>query len=156
MNDTATTLETLLTAELETLEALSTALEQEHSALLGNQPADLEAATTAKNAAVEQHRLQQAQRLTWMAQLGLPADMALSELVAHCDAERNAGDLQHRLASLARACQDNNRRNGGLIVRLQEHARSALDVLRREDSADIYSLSGAREHHSDSRTLGKA
>lgn len=156
MNDTATTLEALLNAELNTLEALSTALEQEHTALLGNQPVDVESATAVKNAAVEQHRQQQAQRLTWMAQMGFPTDLALSELVARCGAETRAGDLQQRLASLARSCQDNNRRNGGLIVRLQEHARSALDVLRREDSTDIYSLSGAREHHSDSRTLGKA
>jgi flagellar biosynthesis/type III secretory pathway chaperone len=75
---------------------------------------------------------------------------------------RSTGDdstslqLQEQLASLAANCQDSNRRNGVLIVRLQERTRGALDVLRRDDSTDLYSLSGAREHHSDGRTLGKA
>ncbi len=156
MNDAATTLRSLLTAELDSLKAVETTLEQEHDALLDSNPASLEAATTAKNAAVEQHRRQQTERLNWMTRQGFPGDLPLSELLTRCGADESAGPVVEQLTRLAQQCQDSNRRNGGLIMRLQEHARGALDVLRREDSSDVYSLSGAREHRSDSRTLGKA
>lgn len=156
MSNGANTLAALLTAELSSLKAVESTLDQEHDALLDSNPASLEAATLAKNAAVEQHRQQQTERLNWMTQQGFPADLALSELLARCSADENVGALAEQLTSLAQQCQDSNRRNGGLIMRLQEHARGALDVLRREDSSDVYSLSGAREHRSDSRTLGKA
>jgi len=147
----------LLTAELDTLRALEESLEAEHQALITSNVEDLELATTRKNAAVAAHRAQQEQRLGWMRGLGLSADSPLADLVDHFGGNEADKRLQDELASLAAHCQDNNRRNGGLILRLQERTRGALDVLRQEDAgADLYSLSGSREHQSDGRTLGKA
>ncbi|WOJ93280.1 flagellar protein FlgN [Congregibacter variabilis] len=147
----------LLKAELSTLTALEQALDAEHQALVNNQVEELERATTTKNAAVAAHRAQQERRIGWMHGLGLSPDSPLGDLVSHCGDNATDIDLQNQLISLATQCQESNRRNGGLILRLQDRTRGALDVLRREDGGpDLYSLSGSREHQSDSRTLGKA
>ncbi|MFT4768999.1 MAG: flagellar biosynthesis/type III secretory pathway chaperone [Glaciecola sp.] len=159
MNTNSGQLTPLLTAELSTLQTLETALDAEYQALISNKVDDLERATVAKNAAVAAHRAQQDQRIGWMQGLGLGLrpDSPLGDLVSHCGGNKADIDLQNQLISLATLCQDNNRRNGGLILRLQGRTRGALDVLRREDGGpDLYSLSGSREHQSDSRTLGKA
>ncbi|MEM1187713.1 MAG: flagellar protein FlgN [Pseudomonadota bacterium] len=146
----------MLEAELATLTALSTALDAEYDALIANDPQALESATRSKAERVDAHRAQQQKRISWLTARGLPPETSLKQLVLLAGDDERVADLQVRLAALASSCQQNNRRNGGLIVRLQERARGALDVLRRDDGGDLYSLSGAREHQSDSRTLGKA
>lgn len=147
----------LLKAELDTLESLNTALTAEYEALVGNNVEDLERATATKNQAISAHQIQQKQRLSWMHGLGLTVDSSLGDLVRHCGNDETDIRLQEELANLATQCQESNRRNGGLIHRLQERTRGALDVLRHEEgSPNLYSLSGSREHQSDSRTLGKA
>ncbi|EAQ98468.1 flagella synthesis protein FlgN [Congregibacter litoralis] len=157
MSAGSTQLTPLLTAELRTLRSLEAALDAEYQALVDNSVDALESATAQKNLAVTAHREQQEQRLSWMHGLGLGADSSLAELVEHCGGSPQDAELQDTLAALAAECQENNRRNGGLILRLQDRTRGALDVLRREDGGpDLYSLSGSREHQSDSRTLGKA
>lgn len=150
-------LQPLLDAELTTLQSLAAALDAEHDALLSADVRALETATAAKNSAIEAHRQQQSLRVSWMQRAQLPPDTPLRELVRSAGDDPGSLRLQEQLATLAADCQDSNRRNGVLIVRLQERTRGALDVLRRDDSAtDLYSLSGAREHHNDGRTLGKA
>jgi len=147
----------LLSDELATLRALAAALDSEHNALLSSDVGALEAATTAKNTAIHAHQAQQSERLAWMQARQLSADLPPRELVRVTGDAPEALRLQAQLAELAASCQDSNRRNGVLIVRLQERTRGALEVLRKEDTGtDLYSLSGAREHRSDSRTLGKA
>jgi flagellar biosynthesis/type III secretory pathway chaperone len=155
----------LLEAELTTLQSLADALEAEHRALVDGEVPGIEAATAVKAAAAEAHQAQQRQRLEWMRAAGLEDKAPLAESVARLKAGgepalASAGDLaavQGRLAELATRCQARNRHNGALILRLQERARGALDVLRGADTrGDIYSLSGAREPSADSRSLGKA
>lgn len=157
MSDHAAQLQSLLAAELGTLKTLKAALYSEHQALLASDVELLERATASKNDAVKAHSGQQQQRITWMTALGISAESSLGDLVRQCGNEASNAALQAELAELASDCHKSNRLNGGLIIRLQERARGALDVLRRDDSGpDLYSLSGSREHHSDSRTLGKA
>ncbi len=146
----------LFEAELATLEQLRDALDAEYEALIANNPEALETATRAKAERIDAHRSQQQKRLSWQTSAGLALDTTLKQLVHLSGDDEAAADLQSRLAALASECQQNNRRNGGLIARLQERTRGALDVLRRDSGGDLYSLSGAREHQSDSRTLGKA
>ena len=146
----------LLKAEHETLSALYDALSAEYKALVAADVDTLEATTLAKNRCLEAHSAQQQKRLEWMAALGFPPDSRLTDLVQRAGEGQDLIDLRQRLATLAQECQDANRRNGGLIVRLQDRTRGALDILRREERSDLYSLSGAREHKSDGRTLGKA
>jgi flagellar biosynthesis/type III secretory pathway chaperone len=149
-------LRSFLEAEHETLQALAAALAAEHEALISRDVGTLEATTATKNRCIEAHSAQQQKRLGWMQDLGLAADTALSDLVSRAGGDADLADLRARLATLAQDCQDANRRNGGLILRLQERTRDALDVLRREERSDLYSLSGAHERKSDGRTLGKA
>jgi len=150
-------LKDLIEAELATLTRVSQTLADEHDALVGGDAETLERATAAKAAAIEAHSAQQQERLQLMAASGYSAETPLSEVVQAIAVEdSDLGAARDRLAELADACQSANRRNGGLIIRLQERARSALDVLRREENNDLYSLSGAKEHRSDSRSLGKA
>ncbi|MFK8043744.1 flagella synthesis protein FlgN [Congregibacter sp.] len=157
MSADSTNLRTLLQAELGTLKALHEALSSEYQALTSNAVDELEVAIAAKNDAVAAHQSQQQQRLAWMRGLGLGAESSLSDLIAHCKGDKSDEQLRDELAEIATQCQESNRRNGGLILRLQERTRGALDVLRQEDGGtDLYSLSGSREHQSDGRTLGKA
>ncbi len=156
MSQTAEALVVLLQDELATLEALDRILDQEHAALIEGDPQALEDLTARKNNAIDAHRQQQQRRLTWMGSAGLMADTPLETVVQQAGDTQEARTAQQRLMELAEACQTKNRNNGGLIARLQERARGALGVLRRDDSGNLYSLSGAPEQHSDSRSLGKA
>lgn len=147
----------LLQAELRTLTALAQTLNAEYRALIDTDVSMLEHATAQKNTAIAAHSAQQNSRLSWMNGLGMTSQSSLGDLVSHCGANPDSASLQEQLATLATQCQEDNRRNGGLIIRLQERTRGALDVLRRDDAGpDLYSLSGSKQHHSDSRTLGKA
>ncbi|MFK7828977.1 MAG: flagella synthesis protein FlgN [Congregibacter sp.] len=147
----------LLSQELGTLQVLDSTLSEEYAALVDSAVTRLEEVTGSKVSAVESHRNQQQQRLQWMNEKGLSADLSLGDLVSQVNDSQALRQLQAELSALAAQCQENNRRNGGLIVRLQERAQGALDVLRGESSkSDVYSLSGAKEHGSESRSLGKA
>jgi flagella synthesis protein FlgN len=160
MNSPATTLAELLSAELRTLKCVSEALDGEHAALVDGPPDALESAVARKNEALQQHREQLDHRLAWTQAQGLPPDAPLSSLLSSLQASLQDAALaeqQRALADLATQCQEANRRNGLLIARRQQRTRGALDILRGVDSqGDVYSLSGAREHGADSRSLGKA
>ncbi|MEE4280175.1 MAG: flagellar protein FlgN [Halieaceae bacterium] len=150
----ATALTDLLEAELATLKSLAGALDREHAALLKGTAEEIEAAVGDKNRAVAAHREQQEQRLRWMSEAALPSSTSLTELAAGAG-EPLETHLQ-QLVELATACQERNRQNGGLIVKQEQRTRQALGVLRREEGGDLYSLSGARDHSSESRIIGKA
>jgi len=149
-------LASLLRAELATLQALSRAVDEEHEILLSGKPEALEDVTSRKRSAAEAHGAQQQRRLAWMQGQGLPVDARLGELPVVSEGSAELRRIHDDLANLAQDCFERNRRNGGLIVRLQDRTRSALDVLRREESSELYSLSGARERSGGSRSLGKA
>lgn len=150
-------LKPLLEAELNTLEALASCLESEQAALLGTEIEGLEEATRKKQEAVSAHQEQQSKRIQWMTARGIPATTGLKELLSLCQAGSDIDALRSKLSDLADQCQALNRRNGGLILRLHERTRGALDILRGgTDNSDVYSLSGAREHQNEGRTLGKA
>lgn len=163
--DLKSALQNLLDGEFATLRALNDALENEYRALIGNDVEALELATKQKTAALSAHRTQQMQRVSWLQAQSLdhpreqssgnnPGASPLAQLI---DSDPALTALETTLATLAEACHDSNRRNGGLILRLQDRTRNALDVLRGGDSGgDLYSLSGARQHKADGRSLGKA
>lgn len=150
-------LATLLRGELETLRALDSAIAAEYAALTDNSVEHLEDVTRTKIDAVDTHRSQQDIRLQWMQAKGFARDLGLAELVAQTGASVAGKQLQTELSELAAQCQENNRRNGGLIVRLHERAQGALEVIRGDSAtSDVYSLSGAKEHVDHGRVLGKA
>ncbi|MEO0435495.1 MAG: flagellar protein FlgN [Pseudomonadota bacterium] len=157
----------LLTKELELLQLVGDSIEREHEALLKNNLETLQQATKSKAQAVSDFREQQQLRLQWMRAHGLKTDSSLLDLVrAVADLEprpepltdiRDLEDLAKSLNELALSCDSNNRRNGGLIVRLQEKTRNTLSVLRGEGaSEDLYSDSGEKAPSTGSRSLGKA
>lgn len=147
----------LMRNELDTLKALLQTIDDEHASLLASDLEQLEAATQKKTAAIAMHQSQQGTRLRWMQSQGLTPDLSFSDLLSRLEPSELLQKTQSELAALATECQESNRRNGGLIGRLQEHAQGALGALRGNAAeAKLYSLSGAKERDSDGRSLGTA
>ena len=157
MNHRCETLRERLEAELASMRALRDILETEYKALLDGDAEHLEAVTRRKNTALSEHQGCQQRRLAWAADLALPANASVSEMVDTVAGGGELRELANELSGLANRCQEANRRNGALILRLQDRTHNALQVLRGDTpGADVYSLSGAREHHVDGKSLGKA
>lgn len=154
MNHRCETLREWLEAERATMQALWESLDAEYKALESDDVERLEAVTRRKNRALVDGRQQ---RLAWAEGLDLPRDASVSEIVDKLAGGGELRELASELLGLVKRCQDANRRNGVLISRLQDRTRSALQILRGDTpGSDLYSLSGAREHHVDGKSLGKA
>ena len=157
MNHHSATLREWLESELSSMRALEKSLDAEYQALSGRDVEHLEAVTRRKNSALAEHRGGQQQGLARAAGLGLAAEASVSEMLNTLAEGGEFSELARELLNLARRCQDSNRRNGMLILRLQDQTRSALHILRGDaPGTELYSLSGAREHHVDGQSLGKA
>ena len=157
MNHCSTTLREWLESELSSMRALEKSLDAEYQALSGGDAEHLEAATRRKNSALTEHQGGQQQGLALAAGPGLAAEASVSEMLDTLAKGGEFSELARELIDLARRCQDSNRRNGMLILRLQDQTRSALHILRGDaPGTELYSLSGAREHHVDGQSLGKA
>lgn len=154
MNHRRETLREWLEAERATMQALWESLDAEYKALGSDDVERLEAVTRRKNSALADSRQQ---RLAWAEGLDLPRDASVSEIVDRLAGGGELRELASELIRLVKRCQDANRRNGLLISRLQDRTRGALQILRGDTpGSDVYSLSGAREHHVDGKSLGKA
>lgn len=140
-----------LAEELDRLQALQEALAEEREALLGREPADVEAAVARKAQRLDAFRTAQDARLA--ATAGEPLGAAI-EARDQRAANRAA---RERLLTLGSACEALNRDNGRLIARLQTHTREALAVLRNSDAGPrLYAIDGSRDDASDRQSLGKA
>jgi flagellar biosynthesis/type III secretory pathway chaperone len=147
----------LLAAELARIHDLEAALLAEHEALVGSDPDALEAATRTKNAAIAAQQEQQALRSAWLRSRGMDATASLDEAIHKIGGAARLNELHEAMVRHAERCQDRNRRNGALILRLQDRTREALNILRQGDAQPaLYSTSGQRENSDDSRSLGKA
>ncbi|MEM6300753.1 MAG: flagellar protein FlgN [Pseudomonadota bacterium] len=167
MSEHLQTLSAFLSAELDLLNLVQESIEREHEALLKNHIEMLERATESKARTVDRYQQQQLLRSEWMAALGFAADLPLLELMRDlADSEKSPEfrtdssvleDVARSLNELALSCDSKNRRNGRLILRLQEKTRNTLNVLRGEDNGkDLYSDSGEKAPSTGSRSLGKA
>ena len=143
MSDSAGSIVAALEQELLTLTAVHEALQRESAALSGGNANDIDAAIATKNAALQAHQAEMNRRPTGDVSEAVKADL---------DA------LQERLATLAKDCQDLNRRNGTLISKLSDRTKAALNVLQgTEEMAVLYSASGVEAASGKgSRVLGKA
>jgi flagellar biosynthesis/type III secretory pathway chaperone len=147
----------LLEVELVRIHDLEAALLAEHEALVSSDPDALEAATGQKNAAIAAQQEQQTRRAAWLRAQGMEATASLDEAIEKVRGTAQLHGLRDALVHHARRCQDSNRRNGALILRLQDRTREALNILRQSDAQPaLYSTSGQRESSDDSRSLGKA
>lgn len=147
----------LLAAELAGIHDLEAALAAEHDALVSSDPEALEAATRTKNAALVAQREQQMRRSAWLRSQGLDGTAPLDEVIEQVGGTRHLNELRQTMIEHARRCQDSNRHNGALILRLQDRTREALNILRQSDAQPtLYSTSGQRDSGDDSRSLGKA
>jgi len=143
VSDSAGSIVAALEQELLTLTAVHEALQRESAALSGGNANDIDAAIATKNAALQAHQAEMNRRPTGDVSEAVKADL---------DA------LQERLATLAKDCQDLNRRNGTLISKLSDRTKAALNVLQgTEEMAVLYSASGVEAASGKgSRVLGKA
>lgn len=157
MNQRSATLREWLESELSSMRALEKSLDAEYQALSGRDVEHLEAVTRRKNSALAEHQGERQQGLARAAGLGLASDTSVPEMLDTLAEGGEFSELARELLNLAKRCQDSNRRNGMLILRLQDQTRSALHILRGDaPGTELYSLSGAREHHVNGQSLGKA
>lgn len=147
----------LLAAELAGIHDLEAALAAEHDALISGDPDALEAATRTKNAALAAQREQQTHRSAWLRSQGMDGTAPLDEVIEQVGGSLHLNELRKTMIQHARRCQDRNRHNGALILRLQDRTREALNILRQSDAQPtLYSTSGQRDSSDDTRSLGKA
>lgn len=147
-------LEADLRAEIAALSTVFSHLEAEHQALRAGDAERIERSTQAKDRALQQLATLQQQR---QAHDGSTTTASLVERIAQLDNTAVNAPLQQQLVELGERCAAMNAANGVLIGRLAEHTRSALRVLRQQDSNPrLYSGTGTPDSASDSQTLGKA
>jgi flagella synthesis protein FlgN len=130
----------ILGLQIRCAEAMLATLARENRALVDNNAAELEAASTAKGALVDELESLESQR-------GKLAD---------ADAPDAPGAAEWaRLRDLIAQCKEHNQRNGALLKARAENVRIALRTLRGTDP-DLYSPTGQTRSRTDARPLGSA
>ncbi|MFT5482483.1 MAG: flagella synthesis protein FlgN [Halieaceae bacterium] len=150
-------LSTWLNQESSCLQQLVDVLQLEYDALLNGDIDVIEAATKAKNQALNaQTAATQARQAFTTANLaGSSAD--LQQFMADRDSTDPLAVSFSELTALAGQCREANHRNGRLIVQKQAHTRGALAIIRQTDNQpDTYSNQGNAATAHSSRSLGKA
>ncbi len=147
----------LLNDETNQLKQLLHALSDEATALLSNEPSNIELATNAKKHALEkQIELTMARENAMQELTGYSGDEALNQL-ANNTKDAHLKQLILDLAERAKQCREMNQANGKLIHKQQRHTNNALNTLRqREAPPATYSNHGSPDQVCDSRTIGKA
>lgn len=144
-----------LRAEVAAVTTVLQILEAEQEALRQRDPERIEQCAADKDRALRQLAALQQDRQS-LFQHTAPGSR-LGELVSRLDNRAETGPLQAQLVHLGEQCEALNAANGALIERLQQHARSALNILRGSDnSPDLYSGSGETTHLDDRHSLGRA
>ncbi|MEM1145881.1 MAG: flagellar protein FlgN [Pseudomonadota bacterium] len=152
----STKLKALLSNQLKLLEAVEQALNQEHDALIGDDPEVLQQAANEKSRAVAAYQEASGALSAWMAENRV-SDAASLEVHVRGLNDPNLLSTHQRLKELSLHCEECNKRNGTLILRLQEKTGKLLGILRGGDAFEgLYSVTGSKEGDAPGRTLGKA
>ena len=146
----------ILSREAEELTAVLRALEDEHSALVENDPERLEGAVSQKNAALDRYMATKAQREA----KGL-TDNITAAIANHpklTEGQRASGiEIASSLRSTGESCKELNQRNGVLISALRDHTQRALNVVRGgESGVTLYGQQGNANQDVEGRVLGRA
>lgn len=146
----------ILSREAEELSTVLRALEEEHSALVENDPQRLEEAVSEKNAALDRYMVTKAEREA----KGI-SDNITQAIASHpkLSAGQRASGIE--IASALRAtgehCKKLNQRNGMLISALRDHTQRAMNIVRGgESGVTLYGQQGNTDQNGGSRVLGRA
>ena len=152
-------LASLMSREITCLQTLSAILQREYDALLTTDTSELEQIVTEKNQALAaQAESSQARIQFTLQQTGNGTENELQQLIEASGAVKHGLEASFaEITSLARQCQEANRRNGRLISQKQQQAQSALNILRQTDNTPAtYSGQGDTTNQQRGRSLGKA
>jgi flagella synthesis protein FlgN len=130
----------ILADQIRCAEAMLATLARENRALVDNNAAELEAASTAKSGLVDELESLESQR-------GRLADA----IAPHAPGFAEWAQLRDLIAQ----CKEHNQRNGALLKARAENVRIALRTLRGTDP-DLYSPTGQTRSRTDARPLGSA
>jgi len=138
----------LLNTDLQSLDLLDAALQQEHQALEKNTSEALESATREKNALLEQLRERARQKVHLLVDLGYRPDKgAPSAFLEHNGAPARMLELWHRAQSRLEDCQRQNAVNGRIISHMQRRLTRMADILRGNDrSQRLYGAAGQTQN----------
>jgi len=150
---------TFLDNELDCLQDLLTALNQEYNALTGTDVEALENATLGKNNALAKQAEATIARQNFVITTNgkNAAEIELTKLITKYSNQTQLSTTLNQLHTTAEQCQTANRTNGKLILQKQQYTRNALDILRQADSKpSTYSGQGDTVTKNEGRILGKA
>jgi len=151
-------LSSLLHRETKVLNHLHYVLEQEYKALSDTDIEAVESATSAKNLALADQTDATISRQNFAAQsCGDKTDEGMRRLIANCDNHNELERLFSDLLQLATQCHDANRINGRLIMKKQQQAQRAINIVRQTDNnLPTYSGQGKATITPSARSFGKA
>ena len=151
-------LASLLSREVDCLQALLSILNTEHNALLSGDVEAIEQITTKKNQALANQANTSLARQQFARQLtGSDSEQSLRDYITTASNRPELEACHASLLALAKQCQDENRINGRLITQKQQQAQGALNILRQTDNnPTTYSGHGDTSSQQSGRTLGKA
>lgn len=146
-----------LSREAEALTVVLKALEEEHAALISNDPARLESAVSEKNSALDRYMAAKASREAQ----GISDNIkdAIANHPRLSEGQRASGiELATAMRAAGENCQKLNQRNGMLIHALRDHTKRALNLVRGgESGVTLYGQQGrADDPDAGSRVLGTA
>jgi flagella synthesis protein FlgN len=130
----------ILGSQIRCAEAMLATLARENRALVDSNAAELEAASNAKAALVDELESLESQR-------GKLADAIAPDAPGSAEWDR--------LRGLIAQCKEHNQRNGALLKARADNVRIALRTLRGTD-LDLYSPTGQTQSRTDARPLGSA
>lgn len=156
--DVQPTVLTLLNNEVSQLEKLLEILEQEKVVLGGHDAGQLEAITSQKRTTLSEVENTSQKRIVYIRQLGIDpfSEGWFEQLKAYMGNSTTLSEKFDYLVSLTNRCRTLNQTNGLMIHRREALTSNVINILRANNTPEIYSDSGQSESRSDTRILGKA
>ena len=150
----------LLEREINQLQNLMHALEQEYAALSEQQTETLEQVVSKKHENIRELERLGEQREALLASMNTTTQEQL-EIAGGSNSDPRLSALWNELVLLAAKCQDMNRVNGSIVELVSRQSRHALDILRGispdpEARSELYDQSGYKTLSSQSHSLTKA
>ena len=151
----------LLQREVNQVQNLMHALEQEYTALTGEDTRLLEEIVQKKQQTIQELEQTGRQRDALLAANGSTAAEQLESASRQATGSRELDALWNELSLLAEKCQEMNRVNGSIVELASRQSRHALDILHGispagASSAELYDQTGYKTFSAKSHSLTKA
>ena len=151
----------LLQREVNHVQNLLHALEQEYNALADQHTQELEQVVGKKQQIINELEHIGKQREALLASMNTTTEEQLSHAAAQSPGSSELAALWHELVVLAEKCQEKNRINGSIVELVSRQSRHALDILQGispglSSGAELYDQSGYKTISAEPHSLTKA